>query len=152
MTDIHVTPEGSATPRPAATGDPSLAELLKELGQESSTLLKQELTLAKAEMRESARSIGKDVAMLAIGGSVLLVAALVLTAALVMLLGDAFDNYWLGALIVGVLYAIVGAVLLSKAKNNLKKEDLKPHATLQTLQDDKRWAQNQVQQVKRELS
>lgn len=150
--EIRVTPAADATRVPAGA-EPSLGELLKELAQESSTLLKQEFALAKAEMRQNVRAVGKDAAMLAIGGSILAVAALVLTAALVALLGDVLgDEYWLGALIVGVLYAIVGGVMLSKAKNNLKQEDLKPTATIQTLQEDKRWAQSQVQQIKRDLT
>lgn len=150
--EIRVT-NTAATPASTPGAEPSLGELLKELAQESSTLLKQEFALAKTEMRQNVRAVGKDAAMLAIGGSVLAVAALVLTAALVALLGDVLgDEYWLGALIVGVLYAIIGGVMLSKAKNNLQQEDLKPTATIQTLKEDKRWAQNEVQQIKRDLT
>lgn len=150
--EIRVTPTATGTGS-AGAAEPSLGDLLKELAQESSTLLKQEFALAKTEMRENVRSVGKDAAMLAIGGSMLAVAALVLTAALVALLGDILgDEYWLGALIVGVLYAIIGGVLLGRARDRLKNEDLKPEATMQTLREDKRWAQDQAQQIKRELS
>ena len=152
--DIRIVPDGTGSPpaAPRAGGEPSLGELFKELAQESSTLLKQEMALAKSEMRENLRSAVKDVAMMAAGGAVLMVGALVLIAFLVVLIGDLIDNYWLGALIIGLLFAIIGWVMLSRGKSNLADGDLRPETTIRTLQEDKRWAQNEVQQVKRELT
>lgn len=152
--DIRIVPDAAPTrpASPGAGGEPSLGELFKELAQESSVLLKQEMALAKSEMRENLRGAVKDVTMMAVGGAVLLMAALVLTAFLVVLVGDLMGNYWLGALIIGLLYAVVGWIMLSRAKSNLSSADLRPEATLQTLQEDKRWAQNEVRQVKRELT
>jgi len=133
--------------------EPSLGELFRQLAQESSTLIRQEVALAKAEMRENVRSLTKDVAMLAAGGGVLLVAALVFTAFLVAGLGDLLgDEYWLGALIVGVVYALIGIVLLNKGKKGLRNDSLKPETTVATLQADKQWAQAEAQQVKRDLT
>lgn len=135
-------------PRP----DPSLGELFKQLAQDSATLVKQEVALAKAEMRENLRTAGKDAAMIAVGGGLLLVGLLVLTAFLVAALGDLLDNYWLGALIVGLAYVVVGGVLARKYLGNLKKDDLGPDQTIQTLKEDKRWLQSEIQQAKRELA
>jgi uncharacterized membrane protein YqjE len=153
--DIHVTRTTTATRStdgPVPGPDPSLGELFKQLAQDSATLVKQEVTLAKAEMRENLRSAGKDAAMIAVGGGLLLVGLLVLTAFLVAALGDALDNYWLSALIVGVLYVGVGAVLAKKYLGNLKKDDLGPDQTIQTLKEDKRWLQSEIQQAKKELA
>ena len=151
--DIHVT-RTTAADRPlgAPGAEPSLGDLFKQLAQDSATLVKQEVALAKVEMRENLRSAGKDAAMIAVGGGLLLVGLLVLTAALVAVIGDALDNYWLGALIVGLLFAVVGGLLAKKNLENLKKDGLGPEQTIQTLKEDKRWLQSEMQQAKKDLA
>lgn len=145
-------PPPRATTGPAGA-EPSLGELFKELAQESSTLVKQEMALAKAEMRENLRKFARDAVMLAAGGGILLVAMLVFTAFLVAGLGDMLgDEYWLGALIVGVVYAIVGGVLLMRGRSGMQGDDLRPEHTIESLQEDKRWARAEARQVKRDLT
>lgn len=148
--DFRVAPrpdlrDGSAPPG----AEPSLGELVKQLAQDSSTLVRQEMALAKAEMRENLRSFTRDVAMVAIGGVIALIGALVLIAFMVTALGDALDNYWLGALIVGLVFVAVGGFLARKNLNNLKHDDLKPDQTIQTLKEDKQWLQSEIQQARR---
>lgn len=133
----------------APGGEPSLGELFKQLAQDSATLVKHEVALAKVEMRENLKSATRDAAMIAVGGGLLLVGALVLVAFLVALLGDALDNYWLSALIVGLVFVIIGGLLAKKYMGNLKKDDLGPEQTIQTLKEDKQWIQNEIQQVRR---
>lgn len=146
-------PAGTPPPGRVQTTEPSLGELFKELTQDSSVLIRQEISLAKMEMRENFRSLAKDMVKLAIGGGLLLVGLLALTAFLVAALGDLLgDEYWLGALIVGVAYALVGGVLLLRGKQGLQHDDLRPDQTLESLQADKRWAQAEVAQVKRDLT
>lgn len=151
--DIHVT-RTTVTDRPpgGAGSEPSLGDLFKQLAQDSATLVKQEVALAKVEMRENLRSAGKDAAMIAVGGGLLLVGLLVLTGFLVAALGDLLDNYWLGALIVGLLFAVIGGVLAKKNLENLKRDSLGPEQTIQTLKEDKRWLQSEMQQAKRDLA
>lgn len=144
--------QSMGTNRVAQPEEPSLGELFRQLAQESTTLIRQEMELAKVEMRENLRSFTRDAMSLAIGGALLLVALLVLTAFLAVLLGDVLGNYWLGTLIVGALYAIAGFVMLQKGKKGLQHDDLRPEHTIASLQEDKRWAQAEVQQVKRELT
>lgn len=157
-TETEVSPrtDGLATDGAGAPGggmEPSLGELFRQLAQESSTLIRQEVALAKTELQDNARALGKDLAMLAVGGGILLVAALVLTAFLVAGLGDLLgDEYWLGALIVGAIYAIIGFVFLNKGKKGLQHDTLKPEQTVASLQEDKRWVQAEAQQVKRDLT
>lgn len=165
MAEIRTTPAVDGPPpaappgRPAAvppptraTQEPSLGELFRDLAQESSILIKQEIGLAKAEMRENFRDFAKDAMLLAAGGGILLVAMLVFTAFLVAGLGDMLgDEYWLGALIVGVVYALIGGVLLMRGRSGLQRDDLKPEQTIESLQADKRWAQAEARQVKQDL-
>lgn len=153
--EIHVTRTATTTADGRPDGpeaDASLGELFKQLAQDSATLVKQEVALAKAEMRDNLRSAGKDAAMIAVGGGLLLVGLLVLTAFLVAALGDLLDNYWLGALIVGLVYVAVGGVLARKYLGHLKNDGLGPDQTIQTLKEDKRWLQSEIQQAKKELA
>jgi uncharacterized membrane protein YqjE len=161
--DIHVTRDGAAPAQAGGSapvnrvhpvepaGEPSLGELFKQLAQDSAVLVRQEVALAKAEMRESAEQVARAGAMMAAGGAVLLLAAFALTAFLIVLLGDLLNNYWLGALIVAVLYGAVGVALLMAGRNKLKENDLKPERTIETLREDKRWAQTEIEQVKQGL-
>ena len=151
-----VSDHSSPTTRASAPGigeEASLGDLFKQLAQDSGTLVKQEMALAKAEIRENMRSMTKDVALLAAGGAVLLVGVLVLTAFLVALLGDILgDEYWLGALIIGLIYAAIGAFLLAKGKKQLQQDDMRPDRTIATLKEDKRWASAEIDQVKRGIT
>ncbi len=158
-TESRITPSGAdeLTPPPPSPGirveeEPALGDLFRQLAQDSATLIKQEMALARAEMQESIRTITRGAMMLAIGGGLLLIGLLALTAFLIVILGQALANYWLGALIVGVLYAAIGGALVVSGKNRLQAAELKPEQTIRSLQDDKRWAQSEAQQVKRDLT
>ena len=133
-------------------GEASLGELFRQLAQDGTTLVRQEIELAKGEIGESVRRTATGAGWIAAGGVVALLGLLVLIAALVVGVGDALDNYWLAALIVGGGFVVVGAVLALLAAKRLKRVSFKPTATLETLQDDKRWAQEEIQQVKRGLT
>lgn len=157
----RITPQGDGRaspprivpePRPETEPQPEIGTLFKQLAEESATLIKQEMSLARAEMREGLQAVTRGATMLAIGGGLLLIGLLALTAFLIVALGDALDNYWLGALIVGALYALVGGVLLMRGKSGLSGAELKPEQTIRSLQEDKRWAKEEAQQVKRDLT
>jgi uncharacterized membrane protein YqjE len=162
--DIHITPRDPAVADPSGPGapvnrtrgvsdaaDPSLGDLFKQLAQDSAVLVRQEVALAKAEVAENVRGFARGAALLAAGGAVLLLAMFALTAFLIVLLGDALNNYWLGALVVTVLYAVVGGALVMAGRNKLQENELKPERTIETLRDDKRWAQAEIEQVKQGL-
>ena len=138
-------------PAPEPTGEQSLAPLLRELAQDSSALIKQEIALAKAELRQSvsvmaggAIRIGIALALLATGG-------LVLIAFIVLLLGSLLANYWLSALIVGLVFTTIGGLLALSGVGRMKEVQMAPETTLQTLKDDGEWAKEEVQQLKRGL-
>ncbi len=112
-----------------------LGELLGQLTRDLSLLVQQEVSLAKREANEKLRQVGKSLASLAIGGVVLHVGALPLTAAITLLLAEALPA-WLAALIVGVAISAVGAVLLQKGKQSLQQLDLKPEQLSENVKRD----------------
>jgi hypothetical protein len=81
-----------------------------------------------------------------------LAGALALTAFLVILLGDLLDNYWMGALLVGVVLLAIGGILARNAVADVKRRGLKPEQTIGSLREDARWAKQEAREVKRELT
>ena len=123
--------------------DRSLGELFSELSQESTTLIRQEVTLAKTEMSQKASRVGKDVGFLAAGGAVAYAGLLAIIAGVIALLGLVIP-LWLSALLVGVVVAGVGYFLVRKGLDALKQEELAPLETIQSLKEDKEWAKDQT--------
>lgn len=156
MAELHVTPGRSAErpvngPPPDPAG-PGLGELFKQLAQDSATLVRQEMALAKAELRQNVKSLAKDAVMIAVGAVLAMVGGLVMVAFLVILLGDVLNNYWLGALIVGLLFLAIGGILAMSGMKKLQKEEVAPTRTLETLKEDKQWLQSEIKQARRELA
>lgn len=140
--------------RMAAAGgsEPALGDLFRQLAQDSATLIRQEVALAKAEVRENVKGVARDAAKIAVGAVLAAVGALVMVAFLVLLLGDVVGEYWAGALIVGVLLVAIGAFLALGAMKRLKQDKLAPEQTIQTLKEDKQWLQSEMKQVRRDLA
>ena len=135
-----------------ATSEAGLAELFRQLAQDSATLVRQEVTLAKAELQQNVKSAVRDATMVAVGGGVALVGALVMVLFLVLALGDALNEYWLGALIVGAVLLLVGGLLAKGSLRKLRSDGITPERTLETLKEDRQWAQNEIRQVRRDLA
>jgi uncharacterized membrane protein YqjE len=123
--------------------DRSIGELFAELSQKTTTLLRQEIQLAKVEMSQKASRVSKNVGFLLIGGVVAYTGLLALVAAGIILLGEVIA-YWLSAAIIGVVIAAVGAVLVVKGANTLRQEEPTPRETVETLQEDKEWLKDQT--------
>jgi len=123
--------------------DRSLGELFADLSRETTTLVRQEVDLAKTEMTQKASRVLKNIGFLAIGGAVAYAGFLAIIAAVIILLA-AILPWWLSALLVGVVIAAIGAFLIWKGLDALKKEDLVPRETLETLKEDQEWAKEQV--------
>ena len=129
----------------------SIGQLLKELRDETTTLLRQEVDLAKTEMGEKASRVGTNLGSLAMGGAVAFLGALALLAAVVYGLTSLLDQFmslgvavWLAPLIVGVILAAVGYSLIKKALETLKQESLAPRRTTETLQENKEWLKSKM--------
>ncbi len=123
--------------------DRSLGELFAELAQETTTLVRHEVNLAKVEMSEKASRAGKHVGFLAAGGAVAYAGLLAILAAVIILLNDVMP-LWLSALLVGLVVAVVGYLLVRRGLNALKQEDFTPRQTMETLKEDQRWAKDQT--------
>lgn len=123
----------------------SVAELLGELSQDLGLLIRQEALLAKTEMQRKLSKVAGDLASLATGGIVAMVAALALTAAVILLLIDPVGlKPWLAALIVGATLAIVGFSMLRRGIKDLKQIDPTPRRAVESVKDDIQWAKEQT--------
>jgi hypothetical protein len=123
--------------------DRSLGELFSELAQETSTLVRQEVNLAKTEMSQKASTAGKHIGVLAAGGALAYAGLLAILAGIIALLNDVMP-LWVAALLVGIVVAIVGYLLIRKGLDALKREDFAPRETLETLKEDQQWAKDQT--------
>jgi hypothetical protein len=141
-----------------ANGSRSMPALLRELSIESGNLVRQEVELAKVELREKLAVLQRGMVGMAIGGA-LLVCALVtalwavnigLTWLLAQMLGLAVAA-WLSPLILAVTLGALGWGMIGKGKRTMAREGLAPRATRETLREDARWARTKAHEVKEEM-
>jgi hypothetical protein len=119
----------------------SVGELIGNISNDLSTLFRQEVELAKAELKQEASKAGKAAGMLSAAGFAGYLVVVLLTFALVAALSNVIDAGW-AALIVAVLWAIVGAVLYANGRKKLKTVDPTPRRTVDTLKEDAQWLKN----------
>ncbi|WP_119066772.1 phage holin family protein [Rubrobacter indicoceani] len=124
--------------------DRSLGELFAQMAQETSTLVRQEVALAKAEIGQKASRAGRHAGILAVGGAVAYAGFLAIIAGVIYLLADLdFVPLWLAAFVVGLVVAAVGYFLIRKGLDALKQEDLAPRQTMEILKEDQQWIKDQ---------
>jgi putative superfamily III holin-X len=129
---------------PALSEDRSIGELFGQLSQDMTLLFRQELQLARAEMSEKISQVTGNLVSVVAGGFVAYVGALALVAALILGLHEGADiSPWVSALIVGAIFAVAGCVMLNRGLKELKRVDLAPRRTVETLKDDVQWAKEQ---------
>jgi Flp pilus assembly protein TadB len=121
----------------------SLGELFQELSRDTSLLVRQEIALAKTEMKQSAQQAGKGAGFIAAGGAIAYAGFIVLLGGLAVLLGVVMP-LWLSTLLVGVVVTAVGGILIMKGKNDLQRVDPMPRQTIETLKEDKEWVKEQT--------
>jgi Putative Actinobacterial Holin-X, holin superfamily III len=134
------------TPYPAdrAATDPaetSVGELIGNISDDLSRLFRQEVELAKAELKQEATKAGKAAGMLGGAGFAGYLAVVLLSFALVFGLGNVMDLGW-AALIVAVIWGVIGAVLYANGRKKLKTVDPVPHRTVDTIKEDAQWMKN----------
>lgn len=121
-----------------------IGDLLKQLSQETTTLVRQELELAKAEMAEKGKKAGKGAGMFGGAGVVGFLALGALTAALILAL-DTGMKAWLAALIVGLVYAAIAGVLALTGKKEVQQATPPvPEQTVESVKEDVQWAKTQT--------
>ncbi len=120
-----------------------IGELLKQLSEETTTLVRKELDLAKAEMTEKAKEAGKGAGMFGAAGILGFLALGAFTAFFILLLDGAVPN-WAAALIVAVVYAAIAGVLALTGKNKVQEATPPmPEQTVETIKEDVQWAKTQ---------
>ena len=133
----HDTPPDELRERP-------VGDLVKQLAGQTSTLVRQELDLAKAELSEKGRVAGQGAGMFGGASVVGLMAAGALTACLILALDKAMAA-WLAALIVTVVLGAVAAVLALQGRNRLRAAAPPvPQQTVETVKEDVEWAKTRT--------
>jgi xanthine/uracil permease len=122
----------------------SLGDLFSDLSRETTTLVRQEVQLAKAELSQSATEAARGIGMLVAGGAVAYAGLFFLLLAIVFGLIEAGWDAWLSALVVGVVVVAIGAILVLRARESLKPANLAPRRTVETLKEDQEWAKEQI--------
>ncbi|MFJ9553841.1 phage holin family protein [Nocardiopsis sp. NPDC101807] len=121
--------------------DRSLAELVGEVTTDLQTLFRQELALAKAELREEAAKAGKAAGLLSGAGFAGYMTVVLLSLAAVFGLAELIGLGW-SALVVAVLWAIAGAVMFLMGRSRMREVSPRPDRTIETLKEDARWAKH----------
>jgi putative superfamily III holin-X len=128
--------------------DRPIGELLKQLADETTTLVRQELDLAKAEMREKAEKAGPGFGMWGAAGATALLAAGTLTAFLILALDGVMPN-WLAALLVGLVYTAIAGVLYVNGKHRVEEAGSPvPQKTIESVKEDVQWAKHPTTSAK----
>jgi hypothetical protein len=137
-------PAGATQPRGEDMRDRPLGELVKQLAEQTSTLVRQEIDLAKAETTLKAKTAGKGAGLVGAAAVIGLLAAGALTAFLIMLLDGALAN-WLSALIVAVVFAAIAGALAMAGKNRIQRATPPvPEQTIETVKEDAQWAKTRA--------
>ena len=128
--------------------DRGLGELVKDLASQTSTLVRQEIQLAQAEVTQRGKLAGKGAGMLAGGAVAGLLGLGAFTALLVIALDGALP-LWLAALIVTVLWLAVAGALARAGKTALQRSTPPAPQTIETVKEDIQWAKTQTGSAKR---
>jgi MFS family permease len=116
--------------------DRSTPELVKQLADQTTALVRQEVELAKAELSEKGKRAGIGAGMFGGAGVAGLYAVGALTAAIILALATALDG-WLAALIVAVVYGAIAGVLALMGRNKVKQATpATPERTVDTVKED----------------
>jgi uncharacterized membrane protein YqjE len=127
----------------------STGDLVKQLSEQTTTLVRKEIELAKVELSEKGKVAGKGAGMFGGAGVVGLLALGTLTAMILALLDKAVD-FWIAALIVTVVYGAIAAVLAMAGRDRIKAATPPaPEQTVETVKEDVQWAKSQAKSVRR---
>lgn len=138
---IDRTPDGQESVRPK--DERSLGDLFTELLDETRTLLRQELKLAKAETSRTISNMTSGATQIGIGGVVAHAGFLAIVAAVILLLAELIPA-WLSALIVGLVLALVGYLVIRSGQSELERQSVVPEQTVETLKEDREWLRDQT--------
>ncbi len=121
--------------------DVSVGQLISDISDDLTKLFRQEVELAKAEVRQEASKAGKAAGMLGAAGFAGYMVAVLVTLSIVAALSNVMDPGW-AALIVAVVWAVVGAILYVIGRQRLRRVSPMPRQTVETLKEDAQWLKN----------
>jgi len=127
--------------RSGEVAETSIGELIGDISNDLSQLFRQEVELAKAELKQQATKAGKAGGMLGGAAFAGYLAVVLLSFAVVFGLANVMDAGW-AALIVAVVWAVIGAALYATGRQKLKTVDPVPRRTVDTIKEDARWLKN----------
>ena len=125
-----------------------IGDLVKDLAGQTSTLVRQEIQLAQAELTTKGKVAGRGAGMLAGAAIAALLALGALTACLIAALDTAMP-LWLAALIVTLLWGVVGGALAARGRSELNRATPPIPQTVETVKEDIQWAKTQTGSAKR---
>jgi uncharacterized membrane protein len=126
---------------PSRAEDTSVGELISEIGQDLSKMVRQEMELAKAEVKEDATKAGKAAGMLGGAGFAGVMVAVFASLAVVLGLANVMDAGW-AALIVAAAWAVVAGVLFALGRRRMQQVSPKPERTIETMKENAQWAKH----------
>lgn len=127
--------------------DRSTPELFKELGRQAQRLLREEVRLARAEVKEEATSAAKGGVVAGVGGALLYGGVLALIACVGFALALAMP-LWAAFLITGLAFVLIGGLVAAGGAARIRQASLKPEETTRTLKEDGRWASETMRTVR----
>jgi len=130
----------------------SLPTLFTRLGDDVMQLFDTKLSLLRVELKEEANAYARGGIMIAVGGIIAAIGFALLNVALAFGISTLFADtalsqpakYAVGFVAAGVLYLIVGSIIISAMKNRLAKQNLVPDRTVEELRKDKQWLKNEL--------
>jgi uncharacterized membrane protein YqjE len=142
----------TSTPAVVEKPDESLPSLFSRLGDDVMQLFDTKLSLLKVEIKEEVNEYARDGIMIGVGGIIAAIGFALLNVALAFGVSTLFANadlsqpakYAIGFVAAGVLYLIIGAIIISTMKNRLAKQSLVPDRTVEELRKDKQWLKNEL--------
>jgi hypothetical protein len=133
-------------------GDASMRDLLRQLANDGRALVRDEITLAKVEMKTAAKQSARDSLQLVAALAIVGIGGLALTAAAIIGIGIALGGlYWAAALIVGALFVAVGGLLARRGIRGLQRHSLKPDTAVRSLQRDRQMVRQELRELRHGL-
>jgi uncharacterized membrane protein YqjE len=130
-------------PQSSMLDERTLGDLFGDLSEKAGLLVRQEVQLAKVEMKEKAAEATKEVVLILVGAFLANAALLSLVAALIIGLSY-FMEGWVAALLVGIVLAVAAALLVASGIQALKQMSALPQQSLTSLKEDKEWLKRQM--------
>jgi uncharacterized membrane protein YqjE len=130
-----------------ADGRRAFGTLVRDLVEESTTLVRHEARLAKLELSRAAAAIGRGSVLVALGSVLVMLGALALVLGFILLIGDQWlpaNRYWLAALIVVAAAGMIAALLARRGLAQMALARIGPADTASSLKENATWVKQQL--------